>query len=139
MSTKLFVVSKQVKNAPQVYAAVLQEVSLTSSALKQLGDILQEKNTAKIHNQRSLDAVTELSSDCGKIFSKLEAIVTFAIKPDASSASRTLSEWRQRLSFPYKEKEIEEHRSKLEKLQLLLNVILSSLSLAALGKNNHNQ
>lgn len=139
LSVKLYTVSKQVKNAPQIYAALSQEVSFTSTVLKQLGDHLKEDGTAKAHNQKSLDVIGDLRIECETIYGHIDAIVTFTPKPDAGRTAATLSEWRHRLSLPYKEKEIGEYQAKLERMKLLLNVMLSSLSLAVLGKGNQNQ
>ena len=138
LSVRLFTVSKQVKNATATYSAISQEVSFTSSVLKQLHDTLQDGGQQKAHNQKSLVVLQELTKDCKDIFLDIESMVSFCAKPGASSTSKTFSQWRHRLSLPYKEKTIAEHQCKLERVKSLLSLMLHMLSLAAQVKNSQN-
>ena len=139
LSIKLFTVGKQIKNASRTYETISQEVSLTTSVLHQLGKNLRDDSQDAIHNEASLKIVSALTKECDTVFTDLRAAVTTEIKPGATSAAKRWSKWSHCLALPYREKDMEASRSKLENVKSLLNIILTSLTLASQVKGSKSR
>ena len=139
LAIKLFTIGKQVKNAAGTYEAISKEVSLTSTVLQQLGKNLEGGNGDQVHNDASLKIVNSLIKECETIFAHLRAVIGTRKKQYGSSGAKSWSEWCHRLALPYKEKNIETSRARLENLKSLLSIILASLTLAAQVKSSQSR
>ena len=137
LSTTLFVFAETVANADKAVNSISKDVSLTSSVLKELANILQKDNGPQAYSNTAVASAVAVVRECSDVFQEVENILIEKL-PKLSSrrkdkTSRTTVAL-ERLKWPYLQPKINLLRSNLDRLKSSLLVILNVISLAKLMK-----
>lgn len=127
LSIKLYNFSAAVSSADKSIAGISSDVSLTSTVLKELCQII-ENDKSRVVSEGALVATAQTVKDCLVIFAELEdALDKSMAAMSAASKRRIVGE---KLKWPFKEKKMELMRSNLDRLKASLTLMLQVLSYA---------
>ena len=132
LSTTLFTFAETVASADKAVSSISKDVSLTSSVLRELADILRQDKGPQAYSNSAVDSAVGVVRECSDVFQEVEDILIEKL-PKLSSRckdkkSRTTAAW-ERLKWPYLQPKINILRSNLDRLKSSLLVILNVIYL----------
>ncbi|KAF1989214.1 hypothetical protein K402DRAFT_372870 [Aulographum hederae CBS 113979] len=133
LSVKLFTFGNAVYNADRSVQDISNDVSLTSSVLKELGDALKKDDEARLFSEQAVLAAEKTVSECLKIFSELDEALKGAMgrlgldeKGGKVKVGKT-GKMFEKLKWPFLQPKMELLRSNLERLKASLSLMLNVL------------
>jgi len=135
LSVKLFNFSEVVSSADKSIAGISSDVSLTSTVLKELCQIIKE-DESRVVSEGALIATAQTVKDCLSIFEELEAALDKSVGVLAGGGSDGKGKASKRrivgekLKWPFKQQKMELLRSNLDRLKASLTLMLQVLSYA---------
>lgn len=133
LSLKLYTFGEIVSTADKSIISISKDVSLTSSVLKELGQILDQDRHAKICSQNAVRTADDLVRECLGVFEEMEGLLAkklpnlgIGVGEKAKRATVLL----ERLKWPYLQPKLELMRTNLERLKSTLNLMLNVIALA---------
>jgi hypothetical protein len=125
LSVKLFTFSRKIKHADQSINNISQDIAATGAVLQQLGNELRRDERLRLCSDEAVSTAQGLVNSCNKIFSEMNRALD-----GRPSDNKLVIGWKQRLSYPFLEPQIELLRSNLERLKSSLLVMLNVLIFA---------
>ncbi|KAJ9606487.1 hypothetical protein H2200_009448 [Cladophialophora chaetospira] len=132
LSVKLFTFSRTVKSAQQRIQSVSEEVAVTSTVLKQLGDELRKDAQGQLYSAEARTTTEDIVIGCRETFTKIELLIS--TNGQAANSSTSIADWKKRLKFTFLEPRIDGIRGELEKYKSSLLLMLNVLILAGLSR-----
>ena len=133
LSTTLFTFAETVASADKAVSAISKDVSLTSSVLIELANILKINNGPRAYSSTAVDSAIAVVRECSDVFQEIDNILIEKLpklsslrKDKASKATAAL----ERFKWPYLQGKINLLQSNLDRLKSSLLVILQVISLA---------
>lgn len=135
LSVKLFTFGEAVYAADRSIKSISNDVSLTSTVLKELSEILKA-DTSNHVSDRAIDAAQQTVTECLAIFEELDKALEKSLenlgaldhdrKKKVNKGAATL----ERLKWPFKQSKMDILRSNLDRLKASLTLMLQVLSYA---------
>ena len=132
LSIKLYTFGEVVANADRSVISISKDVSLTSSVLKELGQVLDadRKGDSRFLTQTAVKTADDVVKECLEVFEEMESIIVKKLPnlraPGLEKASKA-SLLLERLKWPYLQPKLHLLQSNLDRLKstilLMLNVI----------------
>ena len=133
LSLKLYTFGEIVSTADKSIISISKDVSLTSSVLKELGDILEKDQRSRICSKNAVQTANGIVQECLGVFEEMERVLFKKLPHLASKegekAKRAVMVL-ERLKWPYLQPKLELMRCNLEKLKSTLNLMLNVITLA---------
>lgn len=124
LSVKLCAFARKIKNADQNISSISNDVALTCTVLRELGDAFQKDKQTRLCSNNAITTAENVAAECKKVFADLEC----ALDGDAGSGKGFLRRLGRGVKFSLVEPQIKLLRSNLERLKstllLMLNVII---------------
>ena len=139
ISVKLATLSFQVKTAPERITSISNDVSIASSVLQQLGDLISEnssKDGASIFSTYGITTTLTSAQACERIFQQIDGEAKKASQQLSQLASRSLDKIRlsksERMKWPFLQPRLDALRDDLKEAKgsLMLMLQISSLALS---------
>lgn len=138
LSVKLFTVSHTVYKAEQSIKDISNDVSLTSSVLKELGDTLKRDEESRLVSEQAVKAAEQTVKECLKVFKELEDTLSGSMAKlgldGAGGKIKKSAATMERLKWPFMQPKMQLLRSNLDRLKaslsLMLNVLIYARSLS---------
>ena len=127
LATTMYTYAETVYNADKSVRDVAMDVSLTSSALKELGDFLQEQQKHNLVSKNAFATAKEAMKGCEEVFSEIDTALQGSVKRGVESKILNI---RGKLKWPLAEKRMEYLRTNLGRLKSSISLLLSVLTLA---------
>lgn len=125
LSVQLWTFCHKVKNADQDIQALSNEVALTSSVLRHLGDSLEHDRQGELYSPGALNTANEVLEECRSVFQEIGSAVE---DPGKDSGKGIFRRAAKRVGFVVMEPQLDALRSNLDRLKstmlLMLNVIM---------------
>jgi hypothetical protein len=130
LSIRLYAYSQAVSKADKSIIAFSNEVSFTSSLLKELSDILSVEET-RYASERAIEATQMTVKECFVVFDQLNKILEKSMGSgvDSGPESSKISTFN-KLKWPFVQPKVELLRSNLDRLKTSIAVMLHVLSFA---------
>lgn len=113
------------------------DVSLTSSVLKQLGDILEDAKKQQLCSAEATSMANEIVKECDQVFQHMEATIDQDLKSKKCKNFKVgLS---QKLNFAFSESEISVMQSQLDRLKATMLLLLHVMSYASQVRRRENE
>ena len=133
LSTTLFTFAETVASADKAVSAISKDVSLTSSVLMELANILRADNGPRAYSNSAVDSAIAVVDECSNVFQEVDSILIEKLPKLTSirkgKATRTTAAL-ERFKWPYLQPRMNLLRSNIERLKSSLLVILNVISLA---------
>ncbi len=133
LSLKLYTFGEIVSIADRSVISISKDVSLTSSVLKELGQILIQDEKSRICSENAVQTADDIVKECLGVFEEMERVLVKKLPHlgthDGEKAKRA-TVLLERLRWPYLQPKLELMRSNLERLKSTLNLMLNVISLA---------
>ena len=133
LSLKLYTFGEVVSTADKSVISISKDVSLTSSVLKELGQILDKDRHEKLCSENAVQTADGIVKECLGVFEEMERLLVkklpnigIGMGEKAKRASLLL----ERLKWPYLQPRLELMRINLERLKSTLNLMLNVITLA---------
>lgn len=126
LSVRLFVFSRQIKNADKSIESISQEVAVTGAILRQLGNEISRDENTDLITEDALTTTQGLISSCQHVFKELDSELDGRI----SKTNSVIKGWKSKVKFAFLEAQIELLRSNLERLKSSLLLMLNVLTFA---------
>ena len=128
LSVKLFTFAETIANADKAIGFTSKDVSITSSVLKQVGEVLKKDQSFRTYSPEAIKTATAIVTECSQVFQEMDRILSERV-PNISSnrgdrgsrATMTL----ERFKWPYWQPKIRLLRSNLDRLRSTLVVMLN--------------
>lgn len=125
LSIKLCTFCHKVKNADQNIQSLSNDVALTSTVLRHLGDNLEQDRQGELYSNGALNTAREVLEECRKVFQQIGSAID---DPGKDSAKGLFQRAAKRVGFVIMEPQLDALKSNLERLKstmlLMLNVIM---------------
>lgn len=126
LSVKLCTLAHKFKNADKALRSLSNEVALTCSVLRQLGDSLRQDDLVSLYSPDAFATAQDVLEECKKVFKDLESEIEQQ-HPDPSSKSR-MERATRKIWFLMNEPRLDAVAGNLERLKstmlLMLNVVI---------------
>jgi len=131
LSVKLFTFGQAVYHADKSVRDISNDVSLTSSVLKELGGVLKRDDEARLLSEQAVKAAEQTVKECLRVFKELDDALASSMtkmgltqdagkkKPGASAIAR--------FKWPFLQPKMELLRSNLDRLKASLSLMLNVL------------
>lgn len=135
LSVKLFTFSEAVYSADKSIKNISNDVSLTSTVLKELSEILNADDANHV-SDRAIDAAQQTVTECLAIFEELDRALDKslgnlgALDRDGKKKLNRSAATLERLKWPFKQTKMDLLRSNLDRLKASLTLMLQVLSYA---------
>jgi hypothetical protein len=129
LSIKLYTFGEIVASADRSVISISKDVSLTSSVLKELGQVLDKDGKAHLLSKNAVDTAGTVVNECLEVFQEMESILVKKLPNLSTQSGRTPKPalLLERLRWPYLQPKLRLLRSNLDRLKstllLMLNVI----------------
>jgi hypothetical protein len=127
LSVKLCTFSRKVKNADCSLAEISNDVALTCSVLRELGDNLKKDEQSHLYSNNAVTTAEGVIKECERVFTDLERALE-GERAETGTTYFSIKKLSGKLKYPFLEPQIEVMRSNLERLKstllLMLNVII---------------
>ena len=128
LSVKLFAFAETVASADKAIVFTSKDVSLTSSVLKEVGEVLRKDQPSRTYSAEAIRTATAVVTECSEVFQEMEKILVEKV-PNISSnrgdrTSRTTMAL-ERFKWPYWQPKLQLLRSNLDRLRSTLLVMLN--------------
>ena len=128
LSVRLYQFAETVANADKAIHFTSKDVALTSSVLKEVGEVLRNDQSFRTYSSEAVKTATAIVTECSNVFQDMDKILADRV-PGISSrsagrgsrASMTL----ERFKWPYWQPKIQLLRSNLDRLRSTLSVMLN--------------
>ena len=140
LSIKLYTFGEIVSTADKSVISISKDVFLTSSVLKELGNILKEDLQSRICSENAIHTADDIVKECMGVFEEMESILVKKLpqlgcnEKEKAKRAKVLLE---RLRWPYLQPKLELMRSNLERLKSTLNLMLNVITLARQQANRY--
>ena len=132
LSLRLYTFGETVASADKAITSISENVSLTSTVLKELGQTLAKDQTFRICSPNAVKTADSIVAECQKIFQEMDHVLVkkFAHTKSTEKDNRRIkaAQTLERLRWPFIKGKIDLLMSNLEKqkstLVLMLNVIV---------------
>ncbi|KAJ5744691.1 hypothetical protein N7533_009561 [Penicillium manginii] len=126
LSVKLCTFAHKFKNADKALRSLSNDVALTCSVLRQLGDSMRQDDMVSLYSPDAFATAQDVLEECKKVFKDLENEIEQQ-RPDASSKSR-MERATRKIWFLMNEPRLDAVAGNLERLKstmlLMLNVVI---------------
>lgn len=144
-SIRLYSFGEIVSTADKSVLSISQDVSLTSSVLKELGSILGKDSESRILSQNAVETADTLVNQCLKVFEELETILAKKLPGLRSAAAgdgkKKAVMLLERMKWGYLQPKLQLLRGNLDRLKstllLMLNVIAYARQVAGKWVSSH--
>ena len=131
LSIKLFSFAESVANADQAIISTSKDVSLTSSVLKEVGEVLRKDQSVRTYSANAIKTASDIVTECSEVFKAMEKVLVEKV-PNSSSnrrdkASRTTMAL-ERFKWSYWQPKLQLLRSNLDRLRSTLLVMLNVIT-----------
>ena len=131
LSVKLYAFTRTVTSADKAIASICRDVKLTSTVLKELGNVLKEDTNTHMVNENAMQTADGIVKECLEIFQEMDTIflkrTPMLRQDDEGDKSTVRRKMMERLWWPYIQPKVLFLRANLERLKstllLMLNVI----------------
>ena len=140
LSIKLYTFGEVIASADKSVISISKDVSLTSSVLKELGQILDtdRKGNSRFLTQTAVKTAEDVVKECLEVFEEMESIIIKKLPNLKTSGLEKASKATvilERLKWPYLQPKLQLLQSNLDRLKstilLMLNVITYARHVAA--------
>ena len=133
LSIKLYTFGEAISTADRSVISISKDVSLTSSVLKELGQVLEDDKKSKTCSQNAVQTADGIVKECLGVFEEMENVLVKKLphlRPPSGEKSRRAKTLLEKLKWPYLQPKLELMRSNLERLKSTLNLMLNVITLA---------
>lgn len=129
LSLKLFTFAQTVANADEAILSTSRDVSLTSSVLKEVGELLKADQSSRTYSATAIGTATAIVTECSDVFKEIEKILVEKVLNIKSNCrdkiltTLTLKPW-ERFKWSYWQPRLQLLRSNLDRLRSTLSVML---------------
>ena len=128
LSVKLLAFAETVANADKAIVVTSKDVSLTSSVLKEVAEVLKKDQPSCIYSPDAIKTATAIVTECSHLFQEMERVLVEKV-PNISarnkeSTSRTLRTL-ERFKWSYWQPKLQLLRGNLDRLRSTLLVMLN--------------
>lgn len=137
LSTTLFTFAETVASADRTISAISKDVSLTSSVLKELANILTQDKSPRVYSDTAIESAIAVVNECSGLFQELHSMLIEKLPKHSSQRREKISRTTlalERLKWPYLQPKMNLLQSNLDRLKSSLLVILNVISLAKMMK-----
>ena len=138
LSIKLFAFAETVASADKEIIFTSKDVSLTSSVLKEIGEILRQDEESCLYSPRAIQTATDIVSECQGVFLEIEEILIERV-PNISSKLgdnvRKAAMMVERFEWSYWQPKLQLLRSNLDRLKSSLLVMLHVITYKRLQRH----
>ena len=131
LSVKLFTFAETVASADQAIISTSKDISLTSSVLKEVGEILRKDQSLHKYSANAVSTATAIVTECSEVFQAMEKILVEKV-PSISSNRRDQSSRTtmalERFRWSYWQPKLQLLRSNLDRLRSTLLVMLNVIN-----------
>ena len=131
LSLKLFTFAETVASADQAVISTSKDVSLTSSVLKEVGEVLKKDDSFRNYSANAISTATAIVVECSEVFQSMEKILVEKV-PNISSNRRDQSSRTtmalERFRWTYWQPKLQLLRSNLDRLRSTLLVMLNVIT-----------
>ena len=140
LSVKLFAFAETVASADKAIVVTSKDVSLTSSVLKEVGEVLRKDQTFRTYSPEAIKTATAIVTECSEVFQEMDRVLVEKI-PNISSrrgdkTSRATMAL-ERFKWPYWQPKLRLLQTNLDRLRSTLLVMLNVITYQRLLRRVH--
>ena len=80
LSVKLFAFAETVASADKAIVITSKDVSLTSSVLKEVGEVLRKDQTFRTYSPEAIKTATAIVTECSEVFQEMERVLVGTVR-----------------------------------------------------------
>ena len=131
LSIRLFSFAESVANADQAIISTSKDVSLTSSVLKEVGEVLKKDQSVRTYSANAIKTASDIVTECSEVFEAMEKVLVERF-PNSSShcrdkGSRTAMAL-ERFKWSYWQPKLQLLTGNLDRLRSTLLVMLNVIT-----------
>ncbi|CAG8092027.1 unnamed protein product [Penicillium salamii] len=127
----------KIKKADKNIQRLSIDVSLTSSVLKQFGDILRDAEQQKICSSEAVSMANQIVTECEQIFQQMESTLKKGV--DLKKGKIPKFRLSQKVDFAFSESEVSILQSQLDRLKATMLLLLYVMSYASQVRRRESQ
>ena len=131
LSVKLFAFAETVASADKAIIFTSKDVSLTSSVLKEVGQVLRKDQTSRTYSPEAIKTATAIVTECSEVFTEMERVLVEKVPNISSNRGDRTSRATmalERFKWPYWQPKLQLLRSNLDRLRSTLLVMLNVIT-----------
>ena len=133
LSLKLYTFGEVVSTADKSVISISKDVSLTSSVLEELGQMLDKDRHMRVCSQTALETADGIVKECLEVFEGMDKMLVKKLPhlgPGNGEKAKRAMVLLEKLKWPYLQPKMELMRTNLERLKSTLNLMLNVITLA---------
>ena len=131
LSVKLFAFAETVASADEAIFFTSKDVSLTSSVLKEVGEVLRKDQTFRTYSPEAIKTATAITTEFSEVFQEMEKVLVENVPNISSNSGDRLSRGTmalERFKWSYWQPKLQLLRSNLDRLRSTLLVMLNVIT-----------